>query len=312
MKVLLAGGSGAIGLPLIRHLRQAGHEITAIHRSPEGDPPLRAAGASALQVDVLDRPALLKAMTGERFDGVISELTALKKAPLTHRRLTMTDRLRKDGTANLLAAAAATGARRFVTQSMVYGYGFRDFGDRVLTEDDPFAELGEGRFEAHLAAMRSNEAQVLGSDSVEGVALRYGLFYGPGSAGETFASLLRGRRLPAVKGVGAKSLIYIEDAASLTVTALEKAPASQAYNAVDDEPVNFNQFLRTMAAAIGAPQPMRMPAWVFAFTPYAKRAMRGDLRVSNTRAKNELGWSPVAPTYRDGIELFAKGYRSGS
>jgi nucleoside-diphosphate-sugar epimerase len=298
MRVLLAGGSGAIGLPLIRHLRASGHEVTAIHKNPEGETRLRAAGASALRVDVLDGASLVRALTGESFDAVISELTSLKKAPFTHGRLAMTDRLRREGTANLLAAAEAVGARRFVTQSMVYGYGFRDFGDRILTEEDPFAERGEGGFERHLAAMRSNEAQVLGSDAVEGIALRYGLFYGPGPASETFAELLRHRRLPAVKGVGAKSLIYIEDAASLTVSALEKAPASRAYNAVDDQPVNFNDFLRAMAAAIGAPRPMTMPAWVFAFAPYAKGAMRGDLRVSNARAKHELGWAPVAPTYR--------------
>ncbi|MGH3271364.1 MAG: NAD-dependent epimerase/dehydratase family protein, partial [Trebonia sp.] len=144
MRVLLAGGSGAIGLPLIGQLRRAGHEVTAIHRNPQRRQALHAAGASPVEVNVLDQPALLTAVGSGQFDAVIAELTSLKKAPYTHRRLAVTDRLRVEGTANLLAVAEACGARRFVTQSMIYGYGYRDFGSRVLTESDPFAPPGNG------------------------------------------------------------------------------------------------------------------------------------------------------------------------
>lgn len=308
MRILLAGGSGAIGLPLIAQLREAGHEVTAIHRSPEGAQGLTDAGAAALRVDVLDRPSLLTALTGKRFDAFIAQLTALKKTPYTHRRLAMTDRLRTEGTSNLLAAADVCGARRFLTQSMMYGYGFGDFGERVLTERDPFAPKGRGRFESHLAAMRSNEQQVLGSAKVEGIALRYGFFYGPGSSGEIFVEGLRRRRLPAVRGAGAKSFVYIDDAASITLAALERGRASTAYNAVDDEPVEFGVFLRAAAQAIGAPDPYVVPSWLLVFAPYARGAMLGDIRLSNARAKEELGWTPVAPTYREGLELLAKYY----
>ncbi len=308
MKILLAGGSGAIGLPLITQLRQSGHDVTAIHRSPDGAAPLAAAGASPLRVDVLDRAALLTAVTGKHFDAFISQLTALKKTPYTHGRLAMTDRLRTEGTSNLLAASDLCGATRFLTQSMMYGYGFGDFGDRVLSEHDGLAQTGKGKFEVHLAAMRSNEEQVLGSSTVEGIALRYGFFYGPGSAGDAFVEPLRRRRLPIVRGAGVKSFVYIEDAASITVAALERGRPSSAYNAVDDEPAEFGEFLRAASRAIGAPEPFVVPSWLLVFAPYARGAMMGNLRLSNALAKQELGWSPVAPTYREGLDLLAKHY----
>ncbi|QDP96543.1 NAD-dependent epimerase/dehydratase family protein [Microlunatus elymi] len=154
---------GAIGLPVLQRLIAAGHQVAAIHHNPAGAQRLRESGAEPIQVDVLDRSALLAGLDHHRYDVVISELTALKKAPTRHSDMAMTNRLRIDGTANLLAAAAQTGATRFVSQSMVFGYGYGDFGGRVLTEDDQFGPPGHGRFEDHLAAMRSAEARVLGS-----------------------------------------------------------------------------------------------------------------------------------------------------
>ncbi len=147
MRILLAGGSGAIGLPLVHRLRAAGHDVTAVHRSASGRETLRAAGAAPVQVDVLDRSALRTATDGRRFDVVVAQLTALKKLPMRHTDFTATNRLRTEGTANLLDVARRTGARRFLTQSMVFGYGYGDFGSRVLTEADPFAPPGRGRFE---------------------------------------------------------------------------------------------------------------------------------------------------------------------
>ena len=155
MRVLVAGASGAIGVPLVRLLRHAGHEVVAVHRAPEGRARLAKEGATPVQADVLDRPGLTHALAGQWADAIISELTALKKIPFRHADLAATNRLRVEGTANLLAAARQLGARRFITQSMVLGYGFGDWGGRVLTEADPFAPPGNGRFEAHLAALRS-------------------------------------------------------------------------------------------------------------------------------------------------------------
>ena len=308
MRVLLAGGSGAVGVPLVCRLREHGHVVTAIHRAPEGHERIRAAGAVPVQVDALDRSALFDSLRGERFDAVIAELTSLKKPPMTHRDMATTDRLRTEGTANLLSAAERCGARRFITQSMVFGYGYEDSGDRTLTEVESFAPKARGAFETHLAAMRSNEDQVLGSPDLEGVALRYGLFYGPGPAGDALVGLLRRRRLPGARPAGVKPWLYIDDAAEATVAALERGKPGRAYNIVDDEPVSFTHLIQAIAAAVGAPKPLVMPEWMLVVAPLARSMMRGDMRVSNALAKSELGWYPAVPTYRDGVERMARHY----
>ena len=182
MRVLVAGASGAIGMPLVRMLREAGHEVLAIHRAPSGRDRLTAAGAVPVQANVLDGRALAVALKGERADAVISQLTALKKTPGRHWHMAATNQLRVAGTANLLAAAQQVGARRFVTQSVVFGYGFGDWDGRVLTEADWFAPPGRGQFEEHLAALRACESAALQTAGIDGIALRYGLFYGRGPA----------------------------------------------------------------------------------------------------------------------------------
>ena len=312
MRILFAGASGAIGLPLVRRLRAAGHEVTGIHRSAQGWAVLLAAGAVPIRVDVLDRSALLRALDGHRCEAVIAQLTALKKAPTGHKDMAATNRLRTEGTANLLAAAKQIGASRFVTQSMVFGYGYGDFHGRVLTESDRFGPPGHGRFEEHLAGMRSNEEQVLQATHVEGVALRYGLLYGPDAAGDGLVEGLRRRRVPVIRRGGVQPWLYIDDAATATVAALDKGAAGTAYNVADDEPVSFSELMTAMAAALGAPEPRVVPPWLFAATPYAKAVLTGGLRVSNARAKRELGWAPQAPTYRDGVAAIADHYRKAA
>jgi nucleoside-diphosphate-sugar epimerase len=253
---------------------------------------------------VLDRPALLAALDGQTADAVISELTALKKTPMAHRDMAATNRLRTEGTANLIAAARHVGARRFVTQSMVFGYGYGDWGGRVLTEADQFGPPGRGQFERHLAAMRENEQQVFTS-GLDGIALRYGLFYGPGPAGADMIEQLRRRRLPIVRHSGVQPWVYIDDAAAATVAALERGEPGSAYNIADDEPVSLAVLLTALAEAIDAPPPRRIPGWLLAATPYGRSIIRGGLRVSNAKAAQELGWILTAPTYRDGVRLLA-------
>ncbi|MFC5996736.1 NAD-dependent epimerase/dehydratase family protein [Pseudonocardia hispaniensis] len=308
MKVLLAGASGAIGLPLIRQLRAAGHDVVAIHRAERGRDAVLDAGATPLRADVLDRDALLDAVRDHRCDAVISQLTALRKPPMRHRDMAGTNRLRIDGTANLLAAAQRIGATRFVTQSMVFGYGFGDFGGRVLTEDDPFAPAGRGRFEDHLAAMRSNEKQVFGASHVAGIALRYGLFYGPGPAGDALVDGLRRRRLPTVRNGGVLPWVQIDDAATATVAAVERGATNSAYNIADDLPVSLSDLMIALADALGAPRPPVIPSWPLTAMPYLKAIMTGGLRVSTAKAKRELGWTPRRPTYREGVAEIADHY----
>jgi nucleoside-diphosphate-sugar epimerase len=309
MRVLVAGASGAIGMPLVRLLRHAGHEVVAVHRAPEGCAPLAKAGAVPVQADVLDRRSLTRALRGQWADAIIGELTALKRIPLRHADMAATNRLRAEGTANLLAAAQQLGARRFITQSMVFGYGFGDWGGRVLTEADPFAPPGNGRFEQHLAALRANEQQVLAAPHLDGIALRYGQFYGPGRASDALVARLRRRRLPVIRTSGAVPWVYIDDAASATVAALELGERGTAYNITDDEPVSVPAMLTAMAAAVGAPRPWAVPDWLLAATPFARTIVTGGLRVGNAKAKAELGWTLQAPTYRDGLRLIAGHYR---
>jgi nucleoside-diphosphate-sugar epimerase len=302
MKVLLAGATGTLGVPLVRALVASGHEVIGLSRSPGKRDLLRTLGAETLVADVMDPEVLLNAVEGLKADAVLHEMTALKKIPIRHRDMAATDALREGGTANLLTAARLMGARRFVTQSFFMGYGYGDWGDRVLTEDDPFAPTGQGAFERDLAAMRSTERQAFTAEGIEGIALRYGSLYGPGGATEPMIEMLRRRRLPVPRGGGGvTSLIYVEDAASATVAALERGRSGEAYNVADDEPVSWGEFFGTVAKVFSAPQPREVPRWIFRFMPYARAMMMGDHRISNAKAKRELGWMPSAPTYREGI-----------
>jgi nucleoside-diphosphate-sugar epimerase len=299
MRVLVAGSTGVIGRLLIPKLRGAGHEVIALHRTAAAAGGLEALGATPLHADVLDRSGLAEALAGSAVDAVIAELTALKRTPIRHRDMATTNRLRTEGTANLLAAAPGMGAHRFVTQSIVFGYGFGDWGGRVLTEADPFGPPGRGRFEAHVAALRSNEQQVLGARGLTGTALRYGLFYGSGGASAGIVDGVRRRRLPVVRGSGPLPWVSVGDAAAATVAALE-APGG-AYNVVDDLPVSLADMITATAEAIGAPEPRVVPELLLTLTPYARAVMKGGLRVSNAKAKADLDWVLEAPTYREGL-----------
>ncbi|MFI7425401.1 NAD-dependent epimerase/dehydratase family protein [Micromonospora sp. NPDC049836] len=308
MRVLLAGASGAVGTPLTRQLIAAGHEVVGISRSQTNAERLRRAGAEAVVADVLDRENLLAAVRDVRADAVVHELTALG-SPKMRDAMRGTNELRTTGTANLLAAARAVGAHRFVTQSIMLGYGYRDHGPGVLTEDDPFGEPVGGMLGSAVAAMRSAEEQTFSADGMAGVALRYGFFYGQDSMTRMIVNLVRRRRLPVPSSAGFTNFIYLEDAAAATVAALKRGRAGQAYNIVDDEPVRWGDYLDTLAAAFGARRPWRVPSWVLRPIPYLHAMMTTSMRVSNAKAKRELGWAPAVPTYREGIPLVARATR---
>jgi nucleoside-diphosphate-sugar epimerase len=309
MRVLLAGASGAVGTPLTRQLVAAGHEVVGITRSQANADRLRTAGAQAVVADVMDRESLLAAVRDVRADAVMHELTALGTTKMRG-ALQGTNALRTTGTAHLLAAARAVGAHRFLTQSIVLGYGYRDHGPRVLTEDDPFGDPQPGLFAEGMAAIRSTEEQVFAADEMEGIALRYGAFYGQDSFTRMIVNLVRKRRLPVpASGGGFANFIYLEDAAAATVAALEKGRAAQAYNIVDDEPVRWADYLDTIAAELGVRRPWRVPTWMLRPIPYLGAIMTTSMRVSNAKARRELGWAPAVPTYREGIPLVARASR---
>ena len=309
MRVLLAGASGAIGTPLTRQLIAAGHQVIGITRSRANAERLRAAGAESLVADVLDRENLLTAVRDVRADAVMHQLTALGTTKIRNAMLG-TNNLRTTGTAHLLAAARVVGAHRFLTQSIVLGYGYRDHGPHLITEGDPFAQPAPGRFGSAITALHSAEEQVLSVDEMEGVALRYGAFYGQDSFTNMIVKLVRKRRLPVPSsGGGFVSFIYLEDAAAATVAALEKGRAGQAYNIVDDEPVRWVDYLDALAAELGARRPWRVPTWMLRAIPYLHTIMTTSMRVSNAKAKRELGWAPAVSTYRQGVPLVVNGSR---
>jgi nucleoside-diphosphate-sugar epimerase len=286
MRVLLAGASGDLGRHLVPRLAQAGHAVTAISRRAENTADLR---LDTVVADILDRPALLDAVAGREFDAVVHEATDLRRQPRRYSHLGTTNRLRTEGTSALIAAAKATGATRFVTASVVYGYGFETFGERVLDEDAAFGERPGGPVDAVFRSLLGNEQQ---ARAFGGVALRYGLFYGGRGGAPVVASDWRGE-LP---------FVHIDDAAAATVAALDAAPGS-VYNVVDDTPASWREVQEARAEAFGLRAPARIPSWLLRrVAPFgAELLAETSMRVSNARARAELGWAPAYPSYVDGI-----------
>jgi nucleoside-diphosphate-sugar epimerase len=277
-------------------LHAHGHEVVTLSRSG-GD----------VRADVMDRDGLLRALDGVGVEAVVHQATAFRELGVSHRGMRRSNELRVDGTRNLIDAARACGARRFVAQSMIFGYGYGDHGDHVLTEADPFAPHGRTRaLERHLSAMRALEEQTLGADGLEGIALRYGLFYGRDVNVTKMLDALRKRQLPVPKRGGVVSFVYLDDAAAATVAALERGRAGEAYNVVDDEPASWRDFLSALAEAFGARPPRELPTWLIGRIGYLGAFMTSVVRVSNAKARQELGFAPTAPTYRDGIALLAE------
>ena len=255
---------------------------------------LRSLGAAPAIVDALDADALRRALVAAHPTHVIHQLTALPKGgPKSARDLIATNRLRVDGTRNLIAAAVAAGATRLT------GGSFALLGAATSGVPADVREAAE--------AVRSMESQILEAGrtgAIEGVVLRYGLFYGP-EAGSTVEMMAMAKRrlLPAIRGD--RSLlpcIHVDDAASATVAALERAPAGSTYDIVDDQPVSFSDIVRVVADAAGAPRPIAVPSWLPRLVaPYLARMIALRLPLSNTKARAELGWRPSFPTIHEGL-----------
>ncbi len=306
MKVLLAGATGAIGVPLVHGLIAGGHQVVGLTRSPAKAARLASAGVQPVVADVMDRDGLIRALHETSADAVIHQLTALAKPPAQHRDMTQTNLLRTTGTEHLLAAAREVGARRFLTQSIVLGYGYRDHGSTPLSESAPFGRPDSGRCNPHIAAMLANEQAVLDEPELDGIALRYGLFYGADV--ENYRQLLQRRKVPVpARSDNALAWIHVDDAAQATIAALEHGAANSAYNIVDDEAASWARMFTGLADAFGTPAPRRLPAWLIrAAAPYvAALVLDTSIRVSNAKAKTELGWSPRYPTYHHGLRNLA-------
>jgi nucleoside-diphosphate-sugar epimerase len=300
MKVFVAGASGAIGSRLVPQLIQRGHDVVGSATSPAGADRVRKLGAEPVVLDLLDPRAVRAAVLEAGPDAIVHEATALASMGFSRsldKSFVVTNRLRREGTDALLAAAREAGVSRFVAQSWVNSRYAR-VGGPVKTEDDPLdPNPPEGMVET-TAAMNHLDRAVT---EAGGIALRYGAFYGAGN--DAFIAPVRKRRFPIVgSGGGVFSWVHLDDAAAATVLALEHdGPAL--YNVVDDEPAPVREWLPVLADALGAKPPRHFPVWLARLVAGGVAVMLGtDGRgASNAKARRELGWEPRFPSWRQGF-----------
>lgn len=319
MKIFLAGATGVLGRALVPQLVARGHEVVGMTRSASKQDLVRSMGARPVVADALDPDAVAQAVASAEPEVIVHQLTALS-GPMSVRdarrpdrsvAATMTNRLRTEATDHLLAAGRAVGARRFVAQSFA-GFRFARTGGPVLTEADPFDP------DDPPAALRTVQAGYLYLEQAvttiewgEGLALRYGGFYGPGTLmslapDAVMAALIRKRRFPIFgDGGGVSSHVHIEDAAAATAAAVDHGQPG-IYNVVDDDPAPVREWLPVLASALGAKPPRRVPRWLARLLAgEAATAMMTDAKgASNEKAKRELGWQLRYPSWRQG---FAQG-----
>jgi 2-alkyl-3-oxoalkanoate reductase len=318
MRVFVAGATGAIGVQLVPQLVARGHEVVGMTRSPDKREALLVLGADPVVADALDRQAVRRAVIEAAPEIVVHELTALS-GELNMRRLdhllALTNRLRTEGTDHLLAAAEDVGARRFVAQSYT-GWPFARTGGPIKDEDDPLDPRPPAALRATLDAIRYLETVVTNVPWGEGVVLRYGNLYGPGTAisSDRDAAMIKPvleRQFPLVGDAGGVwSFVHVTDAAAATVAAIEHGAAG-IYQVVDDEPAPVREWLPVLARTLHARPPRRIPRWLarLAAGEVATSWITDVRGASNAKAKRELGWEPMHPSWRSG---FAEAVRGGN
>ncbi len=301
MRVLVIGARGAIGTHLVPQLRARGHKVIGTSRSSRNAERLQALGAEPAVLDVLDAEATRQAVASTRPDAIIYEATALSElSDFKHfdRSFAQTNRLRTEGTDNLLAAARDGGVRRIVAQSYAGPLRYAREGGAVKSEDDPVDPAPPAAARQTVTAMNHLDQAVTAAG---GIALRYGSFYGDPDDG--LVAAVRARKFPIVgDGGGVWSQIHLDDAAAATVLALEHAgPAI--YNIVDDEPAPVRQWLPELASIVGAKKPQRFPRWLARlFAGEVLVVMATEARgASNAKAKRELEWMLRYPSWRQGF-----------
>jgi len=308
MRVFLAGATGAIGKRLLPLLVQAGHSVTGMTRTESKAADIRAAGAGAAVVDALDATAVANAVERATPEVIVHELTAIPQdldVRKFEQQFKLTNRLRTEGTDNLLAAASRAGVKRVVAQSYA-AWPYERTGGAVKTEADPLDPDPPAAMRETLHAIQHLESAVLHARGIDGTVLRYGGFYGPGNAiGEGGAVLeaVRHRRFPVIGGgTGIWSFIHIDDAARATVAAVERG-APGIYNITDDEPAPVSEWLPELAEILGAKTPFKLPAWIgrFVIGEHGVIMMTQIRGASNAKAKRDLGWKPLWTTWRDGF-----------
>jgi 2-alkyl-3-oxoalkanoate reductase len=318
MKIFLAGATGVLGRALVPRLVARGHEVVGMTRSASKQDLVRSLGARPVVADALDPDAVAQAVASAEPEVIVHELTALS-GPMSLREArhperfggaVMTNRLRTEATDHLLAAGRAVGARRFVAQSFA-AFRFARTGGPVLTEADPLDLDAPAGLRTGLEAILYLERAVTSIAWGEGLVLRYGGLYGPGTsisraADAQMAAPIRKRRFPIIgDGGGVFSHVHIDDAAAATVAAVEHGQPG-IYNVVDDQPAPVREWLPVLASALDAKPPRRIPRWLGRLAAgETATIMMTDVRgASNAKAKRELAWQLRYATWREG---FAQG-----
>jgi nucleoside-diphosphate-sugar epimerase len=318
MKVFVAGATGVLGRVLVPQLVAQGHEVVGMTRSASKQDLVRSLGARPVVADALDPDAVAEAVAFAEPNVIVHQLTALSgpmsvrdaRHPERFRGAIMTNRLRTEGTDHLLAAGRAVGARRFVAQSFG-AFRFARKGGPALTESDPLDPNPPAPLRLVVEGLLYLERAVTSIEWGEGLALRYGGFYGPGTAisltpDAQMAAPIRKRRFPIVgDGGGVLSHVHIDDAAAATVAAVDHGQ-SGIYNVVDDDPAPVREWLPVLASALGAKPPRHVPRWLGRLAAgEAATVMMTEVKgASNAKAKRELGWTPRYASWRQG---FAQG-----
>jgi len=306
MRVFVAGATGAIGKQLVPRLAEAGHEVHGMTRSESKQAMLKELGAVPVVADALDPEQVAEAVGNAQPDVIVHQLTSLAGVGMRSlkRGAAVTNRLRTEGTDHLLSAGQAVGVRRFVAQGNFASYART--GGPVKSEEDPLDPEPPGKLREGLAALLHLEQAVLDARWTEGVVLRYGGFYGPGTnmapGGELF-EMIRKRRFPLIgDGGGVWSFIHIADAAEATVAAVEHGSRG-VYNIVDDDPARVSVWLPALAQTLGAKKPIRVPRFIVRLVAgEAGVVMMTDARgASNAKAQRELAWRPAYPSWRQGF-----------
>ena len=308
MRVFVAGATGAIGMQLVPRLVEAGHEVHGMTRSESKQAMLHELGAVPVVADALDPDQVAEAVGRAKPEVIVHQLTAIGSLNMRHfdRDFALTNRLRTEGTNHLLSAGQAVGVRRFVAQS--YFASYARTGAAVKSEEDPFDPSPAREMRGSVAAIRHLEEAVLDARWTEGIVLRYGALYGPGTSiapGGEQTEMVRKRKFPLVgDGGGVWSFIHVADAAEATVAAVEHGNRG-VYNIVDDDPAPVAEWLPELARTLGAKKPMRVPRFVGRLVAgEAGAVMMTELRgASNTKAKRDLAWQPAHPSWREGFAI---------
>lgn len=306
MRVFVAGGTGAVGRYLVPQLIEAGHQVSAISRQDARVDALRRLGVDAFVCDVFDADRLADAVARAAPDAIVHQLTDL---PATmdprqiERAYANNNRVRREGTRNLLAAARRASVSRFIVQSMATWY--RPEGGRVKVESDPLWTDAPEPLGTAVRTLADMETAVL-SGVQTGVVLRYGAFYGPGTwyaADGEVVDRLRRRQLPIIgSGDGVTSFIHVHDAAAAAVAALTAPPG--VYNIVDGEPAAASEWMPVVTSLLGAPPARKIPVFLARIAVGKALAtwmatMRG---ASNEKARRVMGWHPRYASWRQGLE----------